>query len=89
MLYFVSSRDGFRCLYVQPWDPDAGRLAGPARLVRHFHSLRNPSGGGASVISTGAGNAITPDHFILDFTTAVSNVWTLRLPVGSAGAPAR
>ena len=72
-----------------PADPlpaDAGRLEGTPRLVRHFHSLRNPSGGGASVISTGAGNAIIRDQFLLDFATAVSNVWTLRLPVGSAGA---
>jgi hypothetical protein len=84
MLYFVSSRDGFRCLYVQPWDPEAGRLDGPSRLVRHFHSFRNPIGGGASVISTGAGSAITKDQFLLDYTTAVSNVWTMRLPLGSS-----
>lgn len=32
------------------------------------------------VISTGVGNAITKDQFLLDFTTAVSNIWTMRLP---------
>jgi Tol biopolymer transport system component len=80
MVYFVSSRDGFRCLYAQPFDPVKGQKRGPAQLVRHFHNFRSPGGSGASVISTGAGNAITKDMFLLDFSTAVSNIWTMKLP---------
>jgi Tol biopolymer transport system component len=81
MLYLVSSRDGFRCLYACPWDPDKGQPRGPVQLVRHIHNIRNLSWGGASVISTGNGNAIMKDQVLLDFATTVSNIWTMQLPV--------
>jgi eukaryotic-like serine/threonine-protein kinase len=80
-LYLVSSRDGFRCLYAVPIDPAKGRPRGPAQLVYHLHNVRGQGGGGASVISTGAGNAILKDRVILDYPLQTANVWTLRLPV--------
>jgi hypothetical protein len=79
MIYILSSRDGFRCLYGRPWDAKSGRPAGPLKIVRHFHNFRNPGGGGASVISTGAGSAIAGDEFIFDYSTTNGDVWTLRL----------
>jgi Tol biopolymer transport system component len=85
MVYFLSSRDGFRCLYARPWDPTRGQLRGPIQLVRHFHNLRNPGGGGASVISTGAGDAISLNRFVFDYEVTRGDVWTLRLP----SAPSR
>jgi hypothetical protein len=80
MIYLVSSRDGFRCLYACPWDPEKGRPRGPVQLVRHIHNVRNAGGGGPSVISTGVGNAIMKDQVLLDLATTTSNIWTMRLP---------
>jgi hypothetical protein len=79
MIYFLSSRDGFRCLYARPWNAPAGRPDGPIQLVRHFHNFRNPSGGGASVISTGAGSAIASGQFVFDYSTTTGDVWMLSL----------
>ena len=39
-LYFVSERDGFRCLWVRPLDPLTKQPSGEAFAVRHFHSAR-------------------------------------------------
>jgi hypothetical protein len=80
MVYLLSSRDGFRCLYARPWDPARGQPRGPLQLVHHFHNLRNPGGGGASVISTGAGDAISLNRFVFDYEVTRGDVWTLRLP---------
>ena len=54
-----------------------------SELVRHFHNFRNPGGGGASVISTGAGSAIAADEFIFDYSTTKGDVWTLRIPAAA------
>ena len=83
MLYFLSSRDGFRGLYARPWNAEKGQPGGPIQLVRHFHNFRNPGGGGASVISTGAGSAIAADEFIFDYSTTKGDVWTLRIPAAA------
>jgi eukaryotic-like serine/threonine-protein kinase len=79
MLYLFSSRDGFRCLYAQRIDADTGRPLGEAMLVRHMHNVRVAGGGGASVISTGAGNAVGRQQIIFDFPDQAVNVWSMRL----------
>ncbi len=79
MLYLFSSRDGFRCLYAQRIDAGSGRPLGDATLVRHLHNVRVAGGGGASVISTGAGNAVGRQQIIFDFPDQTVNVWSMRL----------
>jgi Tol biopolymer transport system component/tRNA A-37 threonylcarbamoyl transferase component Bud32 len=39
-LYFVSERDGFRCIWARPLDPLTKRPCGEPFAVRHFHSAR-------------------------------------------------
>jgi Tol biopolymer transport system component len=39
-LYFVSERDGFRCLWARPLDVLTKQPSGEAFAVRHFHSAR-------------------------------------------------
>jgi Tol biopolymer transport system component len=39
-LYFVSERDGFRCVWARQLDPATKRPVGEAFAVRHFHSAR-------------------------------------------------
>jgi Tol biopolymer transport system component len=39
-LYYVSERDGFRCVWARQLDPGTKRPIGDAFAVRHFHSAR-------------------------------------------------
>jgi eukaryotic-like serine/threonine-protein kinase len=39
-LYFVSERDGFRCIWAQPLNALTKKPSGEAFAVRHFHSAR-------------------------------------------------
>jgi Tol biopolymer transport system component len=39
-VYFVSERDGFRCVWARPLDPATKHPSGDAFAVRHFHSAR-------------------------------------------------
>ena len=39
-LYFISERDGFRCVWARQLDPVTKRPIGDAFSVRHFHSAR-------------------------------------------------
>ena len=79
VLYLLSSRDGFRCLYAQRIDAATGRPEGPAILVRHLHNIRGPEGGGASIVSTGAGNAVAKNQLLLDYPVNTVNIWTMQL----------
>jgi hypothetical protein len=47
--------------------------------VRHLHNVRAAGGGGASVISSGAGNAVGRQQIIFDFPDQIVNVWSMRL----------
>jgi Tol biopolymer transport system component len=76
VLYFVSSRDGTRCLYAQPLD-QAGRPVGAAFPVQHFHGIRNASVGQQGVLSTGPADAMRGGSFLHDFSTAASNIWIM------------
>ena len=40
LLYFVSERDGFRCIWARPLNPLTKKPSGEAFAVRHFHSAR-------------------------------------------------
>ncbi|HVL65990.1 MAG TPA: protein kinase [Vicinamibacterales bacterium] len=40
MLYFVSQRDGFRCIYGVGFDPAAGRVVGTPQGILHMHGTR-------------------------------------------------
>ncbi len=79
LLYFVSERDGTRCLYAQRIDRSRGAAAGRPMSVQHFHGSRNVFRGSlGSVLSTGPGNAISLGFFFYDLSSLSANVWTLR-----------
>jgi Tol biopolymer transport system component len=40
LLYFLSDRDGFRCIWAQRLDPDTKRPAGAAFTVHHLHHAK-------------------------------------------------
>lgn len=76
VMYFVSSRDGTRCLYAQRLEA-SGRPVGEPFAVQHFHGIRNASVGQQGVLSTGPGDAMRGGSFLHDFATAASNIWMM------------
>jgi eukaryotic-like serine/threonine-protein kinase len=80
LLYFVSSRDGARCLYAQRLDPVTGKPQGECIVVRHFRGARNIWAGTAGVLSTGPADAVRGGSFLYDLQDASSNIWTIIAP---------
>jgi hypothetical protein len=79
MLYFVSGRDGTRCLYAQRINRSSGTQIGRPIAVHHFHGARNLFRGSlGSALSTGPGTAISHGFFFYDLSNVSSNVWTMR-----------
>ena len=76
-LYYLSERDGFRCLIAQPLDPLTKHHVGTPTVIRHFHdvtlslsNLGNPGWHGLTVTRSGI-------FFTLGEVT--SNIWTAEL----------
>jgi Tol biopolymer transport system component len=76
-LYYLSERDGFRCLVAQRLDTVTKHPTGKPENVRHFHSatlslanLGNPGWNGLTVTRRG---------IYFTFGEATSNVWTTDL----------
>jgi Tol biopolymer transport system component len=78
LLFFVSGRDGVRCLYAQRVDRTSGARMGEPFVVRHFHGPRNVYRVGLNVLSTGPANAIAGGFFFYDISDLSANIWTMR-----------
>lgn len=70
-IYYVSDKDGFRCIWARPVDPDTARPTGPAFPVAHFHlasqTLRTTS------LSASRG------FLIFTMTETTGNIWTQQI----------
>jgi eukaryotic-like serine/threonine-protein kinase len=78
MVYFVSGRDGARCLYAQRVDRSSGAPVGEPLAIRHFHSGgRQVFRSGLNVLSTGPANAVAGGSFIYDISELTSNIWLM------------
>jgi len=80
VLYFVSARDGTRCLYAQRLDPSTGTPKGSCVEVQHFAGARNMRAGSFGVLSTGPGDAMRGGAFLYDVAEASSNIWMITAP---------
>lgn len=69
LVYLLLERDGSRCLYARPVDPDSGRPAGEIFPVYHFHDARLRWG------STGYSSAVVEGVFLSDQYEFHGNVW--------------
>ena len=77
LLYFVSARDGVRCLWVQRLNRTSGIPVGEPFIVQHFHGGRIVYPAGFNVLSTGPSNAITPGSFFYDLSELSANIWIM------------
>jgi hypothetical protein len=76
-LFFISDRDGFRCLWARPMDPLTGRPTGPAHPVAHFHHARELLA--SSVARFGAiGLTASADSLIFTIAESTGNLWWRR-----------
>src|SRR5207248_10463536 len=74
LLYFLSERDGFRCIWAQRLDRQL-RPQGVAFAVVHLHHSKRSLGAGA----TGAiGLAAAPGKLIFSAAEYYGNIWILR-----------
>jgi eukaryotic-like serine/threonine-protein kinase len=77
LLYFLSARDGTRCLYAQRVDRTSGVAIGEPFVVQHFHGGRIGFMSGFNVLSTGPANAVAGGAFLYDISAWSANVWLL------------
>jgi hypothetical protein len=74
-LYFISDRDGFRCVWAQALQPDTKRPLGEPVAIYHFHSSR------LSPINTALGLLeldVAKDKVVLNVGEVTGNIWALR-----------
>jgi hypothetical protein len=71
LLYFISTRDGFRCIWAQRLDPVRKTPAGSPFEVYPFHSVRRSIPPGTA----GFGPAVSRDFLIYSITDNTANVW--------------
>jgi len=79
LLYFLSDRDGFRCVWARKLDPATKRPGGEAFAVAHFHSARRSlkrTPGPAGMI----GLSVAPGRMMLAFGELTGNIWLEEMP---------
>jgi Tol biopolymer transport system component len=75
-LYFISDRDGFRCLWAQRLDPATKRLAGSPFPVYHSHASRR------SLLNVGANSleiSVARDKIAFPMGEITGNIWMTKL----------
>ena len=76
LLYFLSERDGFRCIWAQPLDPRSKKPSGAALAAAHFHSARR------SLFELGdvgaIGLSVLPNKLMFSLGEVTGNVWIGR-----------
>ncbi|MBL8290592.1 MAG: PD40 domain-containing protein, partial [Bryobacterales bacterium] len=77
LLYFLSERDAFRCIWAQRLEPGTLRPAGRPFAVAHFHnsvrSLMNIDGPGQVSLS------VSHDRIVFAMGEFMGNVWMAEL----------
>jgi serine/threonine protein kinase/Tol biopolymer transport system component len=75
-LYFLSTRDGYNCIWAQRLDRTSKRPVGEPVAILHLHSARRS----LLVPDTGPiGLAVAPDRIIFSMTERTANIWLTRL----------
>ena len=85
LLYFVSQRDGFRCIWAQRLDASSKRPLGPPFAVAHFH------GGRVSMMNVRLailGFAVARDQLVFNLGEVTGNIWSARTQQRSTADPA-
>jgi hypothetical protein len=77
-IYFVSQRDGHRCIYAQAVDPQTRRPLGAPHAVRHFHSYAQ-SLASVNLARASENLRVASDGIYLIPDDLSANIWSLQL----------
>lgn len=73
MLYFLTERDGFRCIAAQALDPQSKKPTGPMLEVAHFHSARRSLMGFLNAAM--ARMSVSSYSVVFSLTERTGNIW--------------
>ena len=73
-IYFLSNRDGFKCVWARDVDPVSARLLGAAYPVAHFHDAEKVILG-PSPYSGSIGLSVARDFLVLTLTETTGSIW--------------
>ena len=85
LLYFVSDRDGFRCVWTQRLEPETKRPVDRPVAVYHFHQTSRRISHNVGRV----GLAVARDKIVLALEELRGNVWMLEPRVSANGRPTR
>ena len=77
LLYFLSDRDGFRCIWAQRLNPRTRHAEGPAFAVQHLHAARRTLSINLEVASIGL--SVAPGKLFFSAPEHTGNVWIAEL----------
>ena len=76
MIYFVSRRDSFRCIWAQRLDPHTKRRVGEPFAIAHFHQARRS----LRIADSGKiGLAVARNQIVIAEAERTGNIWTANL----------
>ncbi|MDE3167676.1 MAG: PD40 domain-containing protein [Acidobacteriota bacterium] len=77
LLYYLSARDGFRCIWARRLDPATKTARGDEFAVKHFHSARRSL---RRILGNGGypGLNAVPGRLIFSFGELTGNIWLER-----------
>jgi Tol biopolymer transport system component len=76
VLYYLSERDGFRCIQGQRLDPVTKHPAGPPFDVSHFHHARQSLGNGDPITTS---PTVARDKMVFSMIETTGNIWMATL----------
>jgi Tol biopolymer transport system component len=76
LLYFISNRDGFRCIWAQRTDPESRRPIGAPFAVYHLHGARRSM---MNEILENLGFDVGHDRLVFNMGEDTGNIWTTPL----------
>lgn len=75
LLYFISNRDSFRCVWAQPLDPSTKRPVESPVPVRHFHESRlSMNGMSQAMLLVSAAE----DKLVFSLEELTGNIWMME-----------
>jgi Tol biopolymer transport system component len=77
VLYFLSDRDGFRCIWGQRLDPASKRPMGAAFAMQHLHTARRSFGPSGEIGAIGL--SLAPNQLFFSMPERIGNVWIAQL----------
>ncbi|HUJ23388.1 MAG TPA: protein kinase [Bryobacteraceae bacterium] len=75
LLYFLSERDGFRCIWAQRLDPETKRPIGQTFAVMHFHHPRDSLTSVANGNPASVGLSVIKGRIIFAMGDLTGNIW--------------